>query len=134
MQVYVTLKYFENNQLSEQLKFEMSSYPAIKTQTEPPRPAGARPSPLFKDIPEFPNPRPIFDLKHSHIGGPLRSSKIYLKVIFTIVVLSNHNKTPTQEAYLIFIETKLGQYIHLPWIQVYHEKITWYKHFVRIIG
>ena len=112
MQVYVTLKYFENNQLSEQLKFEMSSYPAIKTQTEPPRPAGARPSPLFKDIPEFPNPRPI--LKHSHIGGPLRSSKIYLKVIFTIVVLFNHNKTPTQEAYLIFIETKLGQYIHLP--------------------
>ena len=103
----------------------MSSYPAIKTQTEPLRPAGVRPSPLFKDIPGFPIPRPIFDFKHAHIGGSLRLLKLYLKVIFTIVVLFNHNKTPTQEAYLIFIETKLGQYIHLPWIQVYPE-LTWY--------
>ena len=72
----------------------MSSYPAIKTQTEPPRPAGVWPSPLFKDIPGFPIPRPIFDFKHTHIGGPLCLSKLYLKVIFTIVVMFNHNKTP----------------------------------------
>ena len=72
----------------------MSSYPAIKTQTEPLRPAGVRPSPLFKDIPGFPIPRPIFDFKHTHIGGPLCLSKLYLKVIFTIVVMFNHNKTP----------------------------------------
>ena len=54
----------------------MSSYPAIKTQTEPPRPAGVRPSPLFKDIPGFPIPRPIFEFKHTHIGGPLRLLKL----------------------------------------------------------
>ena len=77
----------------------MSSYPAIKTQTEPPRPAGVRQSPLFKDIPGFPIPRPIFDFKHTHIGGPLCGitlclSKLYFKVIFTIVVMFNHNKTP----------------------------------------
>ena len=77
----------------------MSSYPATKTQTEPPRPSGVWLSPLIKDIPGFPIPRPIFDFKHTHIGGPLCGitlclSKLYFKVIFTIVVMFNHNKTP----------------------------------------